>query len=79
MRAEHLEAWALPGVMLMGKWCRTWYRDALDDKQARVMMSSSFRAHRVVGGLAESRQMRGRLVLPTWNPHCGRLRQIVPS
>ena len=68
MRAEHLEAWALPGVMLMGKWCHTWYRDALDDKQARVMMSSSFRAHRVVGGLAESRQMRGRCGLSAQNP-----------
>ena len=66
-RAEHMDVRVLPGVMLMGTWCRTWYRDALDDKQVRVMISSSFSAHRVVRGLAECKQMRGRLVLPTWN------------
>ena len=37
MRARHLEARALPGVMLMGKWFCTWYRGTMNDKQARVM------------------------------------------
>ena len=49
MRAEYVDIRALPGVMLMETWCRTWYRDALDDKQARVMMSSGFRAEREIG------------------------------
>ena len=57
----------LPGVMLMGTWCHTWYRDAPDDKQARVMLSSGFRAQ---SGQRTGRvqKMRRRLGFPTWNP-----------